>query len=44
MRPPRPLGLSSLELGLGSTPLHHKSTPTPTEVDPVYVERRDDFK
>ncbi|EJK47262.1 hypothetical protein THAOC_34032 [Thalassiosira oceanica] len=24
--------------------LHHKSTPTPTEVDPVYVERRDDFE
>ncbi|EJK68384.1 hypothetical protein THAOC_10439, partial [Thalassiosira oceanica] len=24
--------------------LHHKSTPTPTEFDPVYVERRDDFE
>ncbi|EJK61906.1 hypothetical protein THAOC_17516, partial [Thalassiosira oceanica] len=24
--------------------LHHKSTPTPTEVDPIYVERRDNFE
>ncbi|EJK51358.1 hypothetical protein THAOC_29476 [Thalassiosira oceanica] len=35
-------GLSSLELGLDST--SQKSTPTPTEVDPVYVERRDNFE
>ncbi|EJK66623.1 hypothetical protein THAOC_12445 [Thalassiosira oceanica] len=35
-------GLSSLKLGLDSTPQVYAYTPI--EVDPVYVERRDDFE
>ncbi|EJK71095.1 hypothetical protein THAOC_07497, partial [Thalassiosira oceanica] len=33
-----------LESRIGPKTLHYKSTPTPTEVDPVYVERTDDFE
>ncbi|EJK73685.1 hypothetical protein THAOC_04677, partial [Thalassiosira oceanica] len=37
-------GLSSLKLGLDSTPQSSLRLGTPTEVDPIYVEKRDNFE